>query len=311
MTYGKKISQLRRSKNLTQQQLGDSLNVSAQAISKWEHDLAEPDLSTIKKMAALFEVSLDELLGVDAPTAETPVADTTIDTEKLTTDVTTTVKKVIEESTPEAPLGFCVVCGSTVVEGNKGTLKPKVMCKSCLAKEVSKRKNAEAEKERKLAEDREGLNKRRRRSLFFGSLVAIAIMIVTIFFMTKEHSNPGMTAATFFIGLLLCYVGFSLVSMFFLPSGIVTNIMMFFIAAPIRFHGVIFTLDWDGFVFFIAVKILFAILGFLIGCLLFFVGLVISAVVSPFVYPYVMYKTSRKVKGVIPLTKEDYEYIHK
>lgn len=51
MTYGQKITQLRKNANMTQAQLGDALNVSAQAVSKWEHNLAEPDLSTIKKIS--------------------------------------------------------------------------------------------------------------------------------------------------------------------------------------------------------------------------------------------------------------------
>lgn len=55
MTYGQKITQLRKNANMTQAQLGDALNVSAQAVSKWEHNLAEPDLSTIKKISYIFK----------------------------------------------------------------------------------------------------------------------------------------------------------------------------------------------------------------------------------------------------------------
>lgn len=47
MTYGQKIAQLRKISNMTQAKLGELLNVSAQAVSKWEHDIAEPDLATI------------------------------------------------------------------------------------------------------------------------------------------------------------------------------------------------------------------------------------------------------------------------
>ena len=48
--YGNKITQLRKAANMTQGQLGELLNVSPQAISKWEHNLSEPDLTTMKKI---------------------------------------------------------------------------------------------------------------------------------------------------------------------------------------------------------------------------------------------------------------------
>ena len=56
MTYGQKITELRKSKNMTQSQLGEVLCVSPQAVSKWEHDMAEPDLATIKKICNIFNV---------------------------------------------------------------------------------------------------------------------------------------------------------------------------------------------------------------------------------------------------------------
>lgn len=60
MNYGQKIAQLRKDANLTQAQLGKQLNVSAQAVSKWEHSQAEPDLTTICKLCALFDISTDD-----------------------------------------------------------------------------------------------------------------------------------------------------------------------------------------------------------------------------------------------------------
>ena len=61
-TYGEKITKLRKANNLTQAELGEKLNVSAQAVSKWENDLSEPDIGALKKLSSLFNVSLDELL---------------------------------------------------------------------------------------------------------------------------------------------------------------------------------------------------------------------------------------------------------
>ena len=62
MTFGEKLSSLRKQANLTQSDLADKLNVSRQAITKWEGDIGLPDLENIKKLASIFNVSIDELL---------------------------------------------------------------------------------------------------------------------------------------------------------------------------------------------------------------------------------------------------------
>ena len=66
MNLGDKIKELRKSKGITQEQLADMLVVSSQAVSKWETGVANPDLALIPDLAKLFEVSTDELLGVDS-----------------------------------------------------------------------------------------------------------------------------------------------------------------------------------------------------------------------------------------------------
>lgn len=65
MNLGNKIRELRRSKNLTQEQLAASLNISAQAVSKWEMGASFPDMTMIPVLAAFFKVSLDELFDFD------------------------------------------------------------------------------------------------------------------------------------------------------------------------------------------------------------------------------------------------------
>lgn len=62
---GKKIRELRRRNDLTQEKLADYLNVSYQSVSKWETGTATPDLSFIIPLARLFKVSTDDLLGYE------------------------------------------------------------------------------------------------------------------------------------------------------------------------------------------------------------------------------------------------------
>ena len=62
-SIGKKIRQLRKAKKLTQEQLAVALNVSGQAVSKWETEQTVPDISLLPVIARFFGVSMDELFG--------------------------------------------------------------------------------------------------------------------------------------------------------------------------------------------------------------------------------------------------------
>ncbi|MBQ8399886.1 MAG: helix-turn-helix transcriptional regulator, partial [Clostridia bacterium] len=61
--FGKRLKVLRKNKNMTQEELANALNISFQAISKWENEISNPDLSLIVPLAAVLGVSTDTLLG--------------------------------------------------------------------------------------------------------------------------------------------------------------------------------------------------------------------------------------------------------
>lgn len=63
MTIGKRIAQLRREKGLTQEELSQMMEVSAQAVSKWENDQTCPDIASLPKLAKILGVTVDELLS--------------------------------------------------------------------------------------------------------------------------------------------------------------------------------------------------------------------------------------------------------
>jgi transcriptional regulator with XRE-family HTH domain len=63
MTIGKRIATLRREKNLKQDDLAQMLEVSPQAVSKWENDQTCPDIGLLPKLAKILGVSVDELLS--------------------------------------------------------------------------------------------------------------------------------------------------------------------------------------------------------------------------------------------------------
>jgi transcriptional regulator with XRE-family HTH domain len=63
MTIGKRIAQLRRKAELKQDDLAQMLEVSPQAVSKWENDLSCPDIGLLPQLAQILGVSVDELLS--------------------------------------------------------------------------------------------------------------------------------------------------------------------------------------------------------------------------------------------------------
>ena len=74
-TLGRRIARLRLAKTATQERLAKELNVSPQAVSKWENDINYPDISLLPDLACFLDVSVDELLsGASASTQESTAA---------------------------------------------------------------------------------------------------------------------------------------------------------------------------------------------------------------------------------------------
>lgn len=63
MNLGKNIFDLRKKKNITQEELAAELGVTAAAVSKWEKGYTLPDILMLCALADYFQVSTDELLG--------------------------------------------------------------------------------------------------------------------------------------------------------------------------------------------------------------------------------------------------------
>lgn len=63
MTLGEKIKTLRINNNLSQEQLAEKLNVSRQAITKWENDVGIPDINNLQNITKLFNMTIDYLVN--------------------------------------------------------------------------------------------------------------------------------------------------------------------------------------------------------------------------------------------------------
>ena len=131
---GAKIVALRKTKGYTQSDLGNYLNISYQAVSKWERGEACPDFETLSRIAKLFSVPISYFEN------DTPVEGLAV----------TAVKEKTEQSVDpdEKMLGVCKECGKVVYEGGEGKTVPYLYCKACNDKLIRLAKEKEAARKR-------------------------------------------------------------------------------------------------------------------------------------------------------------------
>lgn len=70
MSLGNNLFSARKKSGLSQEEAAEKLGVSRQTISKWETDETLPDIRQAKKLALLYQLSLDELIEFDADLKE-------------------------------------------------------------------------------------------------------------------------------------------------------------------------------------------------------------------------------------------------
>lgn len=63
--FSKRLIRLRKQNGYSQEELGNQIGVTRQTISNWELGISTPDLSKIVELAKIFNVSTDELLGME------------------------------------------------------------------------------------------------------------------------------------------------------------------------------------------------------------------------------------------------------
>lgn len=291
-TIGEKITSLRKEKNMTQSELGEALCVSPQAVSKWERDQAQPDIDTLVRMATLFGVSMDELLkGTPAPAPEKEIKEGAQETSAATA---ADIKAAV-------PVGMCMSCGHTLYEGDVGESKPVLLCKNCAtqkklrlqkqkddaAKAAAAAKEAERHKKR-LAEDDE--RRERRRGFIWGAIAGVAALIILLIAVPRDDVGS-------YIAIVVCgtYAVFATVAQCLWDSYL-TDVFLWFIERTIRFPGVIFSFDLDGFIFLIAMKLLFAAIGFLFGLFMAIIGVFITLFLGFFSFPFALIRKNREIR---------------
>lgn len=117
MTLSEKIIALRNSRNMSQGDLAEKLNVSRQSVSKWETGASIPDLDKLIAMSNLFKVSLDELAKDDVGLGTRQEEDAVIAKEQ-TVDKTSSddMWTRLQERRPQLIVGFLLIFVACVIE---------------------------------------------------------------------------------------------------------------------------------------------------------------------------------------------------
>ncbi|MFR5875631.1 MAG: helix-turn-helix domain-containing protein [Eubacterium sp.] len=102
--FGRNLRQLRNDRNLTQERLADFLGVSFQTISKWERDESYPDIAMLPAIASFFNVSVDDLLGVNCAETEAEILSLIKDYDNLTDK--SLKKELLDKLIEKAPNDF-------------------------------------------------------------------------------------------------------------------------------------------------------------------------------------------------------------
>ena len=67
-TFGERFQRLRKERGLTQDAISEMVNVSSQAVSKWENDINMPDISILLRLSEILDTTTDYLLGKEENT---------------------------------------------------------------------------------------------------------------------------------------------------------------------------------------------------------------------------------------------------
>ena len=287
MTTGSIIRKKRNEKGLTQKELAEQLNVTPQAVSRWEADEVEPSIDTLKGMASIFACSIDELFDYTAtPTVE--VSPTVVEVEKV----------VYKE--PQKALGVCAKCGKIIYEmkdlfkveykerkssGRSGYYETKtmVLCANCNEKRNQQLKKEADEKE---AMRRKDIYTRRIHGFIWPGIIALAVIGFGIAMMVLGNNAIGIASI---VGGVMFY---PFLGTMIMDNTFLTELWMDIASwGFVRMPGIIFSLSFNGLIFLIVAKIVLAILAFLLAAGAILLATVLCMILGIFVYPLSLYRS--------------------
>lgn len=103
MNIGNKIRELRKQRGITQEQLAESIGISFQAVSKWENNIALPDIALAPVLASYFGVSMDELFDFNLKEVERAIKNITDEAYKYREENPSESRRILEDGLKKYP----------------------------------------------------------------------------------------------------------------------------------------------------------------------------------------------------------------
>lgn len=263
------IKSLRKQKGLTQKELAELLHVTSQAVSRWEKGNVEPSVDTISNMAKIFEVTTDEIIGGPE--------------NKPKPEVITEIKEkvIIEQAQPV--LTICENCKRPIYKSNQIITKQNYnnttsyICTNC------DKKIKEETKEKTI----DYAISQRKKSFLWGMFIALLVIFAGIFY-ARFQPVEGLEITLI---VLLPLFTFTFISCLFLKNNFIGFLFLNIASwGVVKFPGLIFSFSLDGFMWLIGMKLLFWILGLLIGLAAILLALIICLPLSVIAYPFAIKK---------------------
>ena len=286
--YGTKIAELRAANKMTQAELGAKLNVTSQAVSKWENGLSEPDIESIRKICQIFNITFDEFFGAE------PKQNTQDDEEPQEQE-----EELAPAQNQGIVLAYCDTCDRplhdpkeyqvTIENGVQHTT-----CMQCIPKKEAAKLKARDEKlaaQRRYMQDEE--TRTLKKGLLWGILGAVGLAVINLIGGISAKEEIGVWPIIV-MTVLGAYGGEAMVAQFIWGNS-VWDVFGFFLRT-LKLPGVIFTLSLDGILFLIFVKILGAILSAIVSVLLFIVGFIVTWFYAMIIFPFALIKQIREIK---------------
>lgn len=263
--YGKIISRLRKERGLTQNELGKELNVTYQAVSKWENDLSRPDFDTIAEMCKIFGITVDEFTRLasgeitEVRHTDVKAAEKEEDGEKAPQNN----NQVVAESAPASAAEVADVgYASNVVAPAAPALQQNPAAPAKPAKPVHR--------------------------VSVGRLIGLICAIIAgLGVFIALNCFGGWQPNIFMLFSFLCgYMIFSFIALLGHDT-VVWDFLLGCLTKSIHLPGVIFTLDIDGILFLIAYKFIIAPIASVILWLACVIGgFILSFFMAGFVFPF-------------------------
>lgn len=293
-TVGMNIKHFREAKEMTQKMLADSLNVTPQAVSRWETDAVEPDIETLKQIAVILEASVNDIIGVEEKPATAfpePMAHSA----------------VTYSTTSPVMIGTCVKCGKVVTENNVGRRisipytkhsgrtrftvpsHPELVCYECVEAEKKAADEEVTSRKRQDAEDRES---RRKKGLIWAIILASLYFIISLIVLIDVYSTFGKFASDFVISVILSYLIFSTTFVLIMNNTFINNMVLeIFSWGFVKMPGIIFSLDLNGLFFLLTVKLFLFLLGIVIALGFGAIALALGIPMCAFAFPFSLKKS--------------------